>query len=72
MDVVCQKSCERRDAHAINTGTESMTLHMHLTNQHFYLLITRQRHLSIPHAALKLPGCPDNDQLFHTTNSQIA
>lgn len=46
MDVVCQKSGEEggvwrcpRDQY---WHSECMTLHMHLMNQQFYLLITRQ------------------------------
>lgn len=75
MDVVCQKSGEQGGAWRCLDDqyqhSECMTLHMHLMNQQFYLLITHQdTHLSILHTVLNLPGCPDNGQLFHTTNLQ--
>lgn len=58
MDVVCQKSGERGGARRCPVDQyshrECMTLHMHLMNQQFYLLIThRDAHLHIPHTALK-------------------
>ena len=58
MDVVCQKSGERGGARRCPVDQyshrECMTLHMHLMNQQFYLLIThRDAHLRIPHTALK-------------------
>lgn len=75
MDAVCQKSGEqggvRRCPDDQYQHSECMTLHMHLMNQQFYLLITHQdTHLSIPLTALNLPGCPDNAQLFPATNLQ--
>lgn len=75
MDVVCQKSGEQGGAWRCPDDqylhSECMTLHMHLMNRQFYLLITHQdTHLSIPHTVLNLPGWPDKGRLFHTTNLQ--
>lgn len=46
MDVVCQKSGEQGGAWRCPDDqywhSKCMTLHMHLMNQQFYLLITRQ------------------------------
>lgn len=77
MDAMCQKSGEwggaRRCPEDQYQHSVCVTLHMHLMNQQFYLLITHGgTHLSIPHTVLNRPGRPDNGQLLPTTNLQTA